>query len=533
MDQRRFSLIVTFFVKILRASKIKKTNGPLRGYFSKKQFRIGNILELNVTVLKILAYSFSYTLSRCGRQGESLPNLGPPKINLTRFFSESSVHEIDGRQVDSRELINGVSMISMKINQDNVDYVKHFTSEGMTKEDRLSYVSKIKDKLGTDVFEMSTCNRVLFVGFGVESQKLESTILEIKSIENAPFEHRNGLDVWRHLVKVCSGLDSFIIGELQVMSQFRGTVALHRQNGLVNDINSSFFDHVISANRIIRKEFGFNQTTESMLNLATTALEEAVSSNPTNSAVVLGFGDMGSKAIEVLLDLGQSNIVVITRSPEKARKRNPELYSKVKVMRFGEWGETNFEPNLVISTIRNNQPTFDKNNPIPLDNAAMIMDFSWPPSVDKEGVNQKQVLYGMEHWIRVAHRLGVEWDYSSIITQSETLISDIQKKFMNALTDRSRSKFRAFMYQTLEKLSAEWESSEYVEDSGEQLGAFSREIATWICNQEGSFSRDDLTAMMMSTKRPFNRNLLKKVANDVNDTIYSINQMSTFPGETS
>ena len=73
----------------------------------------------------------------------------------------------------------------------------------------------------------------------------------------------------------------------------------------------------MTANRIIRREFGFNQTTESMLNLATAALEEAVADNSNNSSVILGFGDMGSKAIEVLLELGQSNIVVITRSPKK------------------------------------------------------------------------------------------------------------------------------------------------------------------------------------------------------------------------
>ena len=462
-----------------------------------------------------------------------MPNLGNPKIDLTRFFSESSVHEINGRKVDSKELINGVSMISMKIDQSNVDSVKHFTSEGLSKEDRLSYVRKIRDSLDADVFEMSTCNRVLFVGFGVDSNQLESTVLKIASISSAPFEHRNGLDVWRHLVKVCSGLDSFIIGELQVMSQFRGSVALHRQHGLLSDINSSFFDHVISANRIIRREFGFTQTTESMLNLATTALEEAVDANSNNSSVILGFGDMGSKAIEVLLELGQSNIVVITRSPSKAIERNPELSSKVKLMTFAEWIDAKLEPNLVFSTIRNNFATFGKENPIPIDNHATIMDFSWPPSIDKEGVKENHVLYGMEHWIRVAHRLGLEWDYSSIITQSEVLISEIQEKFMNALTDRSRSKFRAYMYKTLEKLSLEWESSEFVGKSGEQLGAFSREIATWICNQEGPFSSEDLTEMMMSTKRPFDQNLLLKVANDVNDTVNSINEMSTFPGENS
>ena len=79
-------------------------------------------------------------------------------------------------------------MISMKINKDNVDSVKHFTSEGLSKEDRLRYIQDIRNNLNADVFEMSTCNRVLFVGFGVDSKQLESTVLKIASINSAPFE---------------------------------------------------------------------------------------------------------------------------------------------------------------------------------------------------------------------------------------------------------------------------------------------------------------------------------------------------------
>lgn len=462
-----------------------------------------------------------------------MSDLGTPKIDLSRFFSESYVHEINGRSVDPQELINSVSMISIKINPDTVEHVKYLTTEGLSKEDRLNFIRKLRDDLQSDVFEMSTCNRVLYVGFGVTSKELEACVLENTSLKDAPFNHFTGLDVWRHLVKVCSGLDSFIIGELQVMSQFRGSVALHRKHQLVSDINSSFFDHVISANRIIRREFGFNQTTESMLNLATSALEDAISNKERTCSVILGFGDMGCKAVEVLLSLGQTSIYVVTRSPEKAISRNPELASSVEIMSFDEWKESTIEPNLIISTIRNNQPTFNESNPIPISCSAMVMDFSWPPSIDKTGVSDNMELFGMEHWIRMSHRLGVEWDYTSTIEKSELLISDIQNKFMSALTDRSRAKFRSFMYQTLEAMSKEWEKSEFIEDSVEQMGAFSREIATWICNQDGPFTKVDLQNMMMSTSRPINSILLKKVANDVNETVDRINKMPTFPGDNS
>ena len=458
-----------------------------------------------------------------------MKTLGTPNIDLTKFFDAAPTHEINGKSVDAKTLINSVSMISMKLDSDNVEHVKYLTTEGLTKKQRLKFLNDVKQELNADLFELSTCNRVLYVGFDVTSTELESSVLRTASLESAPFEHFSGIDVWRHLVKVCSGLDSFILGELQVMSQFRGSVAWHRKHGLLSDINGSFFEHVVSANRMIRREFGFNQTTESMLNLATSALEEIVPSNETTSSLVLGFGEMGSKAVEVLLSLGQTDISVISRSPEQAALRNPDIAAQVNLITFEEWKSKQLSPNLIISTIRNNTATYNESNPIPSNSKAVIMDFSWPPSIDASGISENHELLGTEYWIRASHRLGIEWDYSSTIEKSEAMISQIQQRFMDALTDKTRAKFRSFMYQTLEALSQQWEQSEHAEDSSTQLGAFSREIATWICNQDGPFTTVELDNMVLSTDRQINPTLLKRVASDVNETIIRINEKSTLP----
>ena len=458
-----------------------------------------------------------------------MKTLGTPNIDLTKFFDAAPTHEINGKSVDAKTLINSVSMISMKLDSGNVEHVKYLTTEGLTKKQRLKFLNDVKQELNADLFELSTCNRVLYVGFDVTSTELESSVLRTASLESAPFEHFSGIDVWRHLVKVCSGLDSFILGELQVMSQFRGSVAWHRKHGLLSDINGSFFEHVVSANRMIRREFGFNQTTESMLNLATSALEEIVPSNETTSSLVLGFGEMGTKAVEVLLSLGQTDISVISRSPEQAALRNPDIAAQVNLITFEDWKSKQLSPNLIISTIRNNTATYNETNPIPSNSKAVIMDFSWPPSIDVSGISENHELFGTEYWIRASHRLGIEWDYSSTIEKSEAMISQIQQRFMDALTDKTRAKFRAFMYQTLEALSQQWEQSEYAGDSSTQLGAFSREIATWICNQDGPFTTVELDNMVLSTDRQINPTLLKRVASDVNETITRINEKSTLP----
>ena len=132
--------------------------------------------------------------------------------------------------------------------------------------------------------------------------------------------------------------------------------------------------------------------------------------------------------------------------------------------------------------------------------------------------------------IKVAHKLGVEWDYGNTILRSEELISDIEKKFMSALTDRNQGMFRAFIYRTLEQLSEQWSSSDNSSDENMQLGAFSREIATWICNREGPFPSNQLSEMVLSTERDINPTLLKRVSSDVTETIIRINQRANLSG---
>ena len=106
-----------------------------------------------------------------------MSNLGQPNIDLTSLSSNS--HTVNGKSLSSDDLMNSVSMISMKINSSNIDYVKKFTSEGLSKESRIKLIGQIKDKLGSDIFEFSTCNRILYVGFGTNCDELERCVLSI------------------------------------------------------------------------------------------------------------------------------------------------------------------------------------------------------------------------------------------------------------------------------------------------------------------------------------------------------------------
>ena len=85
------------------------------------------------------------------------------------------------------------------------------------------------------------------------------------------------------------------------------------------------------------------------------------------------------------------------------------------------------------------------------------------------------------------------------------------------------ARFRAFIYGQMENLSASWEASTSADEKEiPQLGAFAREIATWICQQDNSFYISDLTNYVNSTNRSLNSNLLAEVSRDVESSIRTL-----------
>ena len=427
-----------------------------------------------------------------------------------------------------------ISLAALKFTSENIEVAKELTTEGISEDERMKYIRKVSTFVGSEVFEFSTCNRVLYVGFDIEPEALSSRISELNGAAPIPFELYEGTDAWRQLVKICSGLDSFMMGELQVMSQFRKSVNFHRDRQLISHYNSAFFEHVISANRSIRKQLGFTQTTESMLSLATAALEDILVGKGKLKTAVLGFGEMGSKAVEALLEAQQNDILVVSRDPSVSFERNPDLASKCTMISYEEWKANPRSLDLVISTIRNADATYNGEHPVPPTGEATLMDFSWPPSIHASGLDENQVLMGMEHWIKVSHNLGKEWNYEATLQRSESMINTVQERFMEALHNKTKAQFRALIYATMEELAQSWETlPEATESDVPQLRAFAREIATWICHQPAEFHLSELSRFVANTPRELSQAIIAHVDHEVKRSVLVLNEKSMASGGTS
>ena len=110
--------------------------------------------------------------------------------------------------VDSQNDIfsNPISLAALKFTSDNIDVAKEITTEGLTDQERARYIRSLSEITSSEIFEFSTCNRVLYVGFGITKEKLKSTIINFNKIDGTIFETFEDNQAWRQLVKICSCL---------------------------------------------------------------------------------------------------------------------------------------------------------------------------------------------------------------------------------------------------------------------------------------------------------------------------------------
>ena len=114
-------------------------------------------------------------------------------IDLTRILRAHSTEQIQGHDLNPLDLMKNVSMVTMRINSSNVEHVRYLTTEGLSKQDRLKFIKGLSSSSGSEIFEFSTCNRVLYVGFSISTDQLEQCILDSTSLLQFPLKSTKAL----------------------------------------------------------------------------------------------------------------------------------------------------------------------------------------------------------------------------------------------------------------------------------------------------------------------------------------------------
>ena len=169
---------------------------------------------------------------------------------------------------------------------------------------------------------LSTCNRCELYWSG--SGEGEAWFHRLGREGNGPVQagpaltRHEGMAAVRHLFRVCSGLDSQILGEVEVQGQVRRAYDAARAAGTTTREMDLIFSAALSAGRRVRHETLLGRHPSSVSSAAVDLVLQQWQEARGPEVVVLGAGEAAEGVLRAFNQRGIGQVTLLSRAPEKA-----------------------------------------------------------------------------------------------------------------------------------------------------------------------------------------------------------------------
>jgi len=182
---------------------------------------------------------------------------------------------------------------------------------------------------------VSTCNRTeLYLSVDLDDEQVTPATLQAtqsriidwlsqflghgaEEIHSSSYFHWQD-DVVRHLMRVCCGLDSMVLGEPQILGQIKSAFAVSRELDVIGSNLGRAFQEAFSIAKEVRTDTAIGENPVSVA-YAAVALAERIFSDLTElNALLIGAGRTIELVLRHLKERGLKKIVVANRTLERA-----------------------------------------------------------------------------------------------------------------------------------------------------------------------------------------------------------------------
>ena len=197
--------------------------------------------------------------------------------------------------------------------------------ERFTFRDLESAYSEFKEHSGLEeCVIVQTCNRVELFGTGKECnvEKIKKTWASLTGLEENAFKENLELsenkEVFHHLLKLTSGLDSMVIGEEQILGQVKDSITAARERKASGQHLNTLFDKAIHVGTRIRNSTGISKGGVSLGSMAVKLAEENIDDLKSKEILLIGAGEVSTLVAKSLGRRGYP-FFVTSRTIERAK----------------------------------------------------------------------------------------------------------------------------------------------------------------------------------------------------------------------
>lgn len=191
---------------------------------------------------------------------------------------------------------------------------------------------QLSDVLGiSEALILSTCNRIEIYYFD-EQNKGQSIIQFLCAFKGQSarshssfFVSKYGTDALTHLHEVAVGLQSMVLGDLEIFGQVKKAYQISVDAQFSATYMHRLLHRVFYCHKIINQSTRFKEGASSVSYTAVKLVIDNRLSSPEEKVLVVGAGDMGKDVVKHLRNLGFSNVTICNRTNERAHHLAQEL----------------------------------------------------------------------------------------------------------------------------------------------------------------------------------------------------------------
>ena len=228
---------------------------------------------------------------------------------------------------------------------------------------------RLRTESETPLFVLNTCQRLETFG-----RDLPKT-----AFADQACAHADEMDITRRLARIAAGLESRILGELEIMGQVREAYkAFNTKFGKDDPKLDRLFQNALALARKARRESGIDQN---LTGLAALTARRVIESVPADTPVtIVGSGSLAQGVARYLSKRSTLPVRISSRCPENAMK----LAQEIGAFAAGLDDLVSFlldAPVIVTATAAPHPLIFERHVP-PLPNGRLILDLGEPPDCD-------------------------------------------------------------------------------------------------------------------------------------------------------
>ena len=194
----------------------------------------------------------------------------------------------------------------------------------MDKQQSTAFISDLKSNGGSS-FTISTCNRTQVFANNINVHQLREKFIEYSGHHAENFEKYGfileGDEAIQNLFEVSTGIDSQILGDLQIFSQVKEGVEIAKKNNCINSRMDRLLQFVFQANKEVQSYTSISKGAASVAHAAVLRIKQKIEHlSQDKNILVFGTGEIGQRTLENLNSQTKGKITIINRTLEKAKE---------------------------------------------------------------------------------------------------------------------------------------------------------------------------------------------------------------------